>query len=91
MYILHAVSLLRFTLPAATHDGVDIRRAGARPLQLPTLRDALNRLYHRRNREEGELRDQGVEVTDGSCLADCTVPYPANREVPSCSGSEKQE
>lgn len=83
MYILHAVSLLRFTLPAAAHDGIDIRRAGTRPLQLPTLRDALNRLRHRRNREEG------MEVTDGSCLAGCTVPYPANCEISSCSGSEK--
>lgn len=89
VYILHAVSLLRFTLPAAAHDGVDIRRAGVWPLQLSTLSDALNCLCHGRNRQEGELRDQGVEVTDGSCLAACTVPYPANCEVPSCSGSEK--
>lgn len=49
VHILHAEALLRFSLPAASHDGVDIRRAGARPLQLPALRDTLDRLRHGRD------------------------------------------
>lgn len=61
MHILHAEALLRFTLPAAAHDGVDIGRAGARPLQLPALRDALDRLCHGRDREESKLRVSGQE------------------------------
>lgn len=63
MYILHAVALLGFSLPAAAHDGVDIRRAGARPLQLTALCDALDCLCHRRNRDGSKLRLSGMKVT----------------------------
>lgn len=43
--VLHRLPLLRFPLPAALHDVVDLGGAGAGPLQLPTLGDALNGLW----------------------------------------------
>ena len=52
MHILDAVALLGLPLPAAPHNGVDLRWAGTRPLQLTSLRDALDRL----GPPEGERR-----------------------------------
>lgn len=44
VHVLDAAALLGLPLPAAPHDGVDLRGAGAGPLQLASLRDALDRL-----------------------------------------------
>lgn len=38
-------TLLRFSLPAPLHELVDLFRTRPRPLQLPALRDALDRLH----------------------------------------------
>lgn len=52
VHIFDAVALLGLPLPAALHDGIDLRWAGPWPLQLPSLSDALNRL----GPPEGERR-----------------------------------
>lgn len=79
VHILHAEALLRFSLPAASHDGVDIRGAGARPLQLPALRDALDCLRQGRDGEESKLRVSGQEGHGISQIVpdrlNCMVPF----------------
>lgn len=52
VHILDAVALLGLSLPAAPHNGIDLRRAGTWPLQLTSLSDALDRLRP----PEGERR-----------------------------------
>lgn len=55
LHVLDGMPLLGLPLPAAPHDGVDLRGAGARPLQLTPLRDALDRLGAPEEGEEGTL------------------------------------
>jgi hypothetical protein len=71
MHILDAVALLGLSLPAAPHNGVDLWWAGARPLQLTSLRDALDCLgpperqgkEHTRRRQESKVSP----MLPGSC------------------------
>lgn len=69
MYIFDAVALLGVPLPAALHNGVDLRRAGTRPLQLTSLRDALDHLGRQRHGGEGtEECGQDSEAGPGATL-----------------------
>lgn len=77
VHILDAVALLRLPLPAAPHDGIDLRWAGTRPLQLPSLCDALNCL----GPPEGERRGHtglgaGEKASPSTAPASLRLPMP---------------
>ena len=66
VHLLDAVALLWLPLPAAPHDGVDLRWAGPGPLKLAPLRDALDRLGTPRRGREKRARGAGAPPPGGS-------------------------
>lgn len=60
MDVLDDHPLLGLSLPAALHQQVHLLGAGARPLQLPTLRDAFNGLLRKKKKEEKALESSVI-------------------------------
>lgn len=68
-------TLLRFSLPAPLHELVDLFGTRPRPLQLPALRDALDRLH-----KESNL--QSNARVSAQSLMSCTYPIDPIRKNP---------
>lgn len=83
VHILDAVALLGLPLPAAPHNGVDLRWAGPGPLQLSALRDALNRL----GPPEGERRGHIALEQGGEAGSSTPASLRLSRQAPWMSGA----